>query len=60
MSVGDDTSRHFAQTYAQARSKFLAAAAARGLSIESHPHPLPGRDGEALAMDVARDGPADA
>ena len=55
-----DTSRHFAQTYAEARSKFLAAAKVRGLGVESHPHPLPGRDGEALAMDVARDGPADA
>jgi len=60
MNVGDDTSRHFAQTYAEARSKFLAAAKARGLAVESHPHPLPGRDGEALAMDVARDGSADA
>ena len=60
MSVGNDTSRHFAQTYAEARSKFLAAAKARGLAVESHPHPLLGRDGEALAMDVARDGPAEA
>ncbi len=50
----------FAQTYAEARSKFLASAAARGLEVESHPHPLAGRDGEALAMDVARDGPMDA
>ncbi len=50
----------FSQTYAQAREKFLAAAAARGLSVESHPHPLPGRDGEALSMDVARDGPMEA
>ena len=52
--------RLFAQTYAEARAKFLAAARDRGLQVESHPHPLPGRDGEALAMDVARDGPADA
>ena len=50
----------FAQSYAEARLKFLAAATAAGLDGESHPHPLPGRDGEPLAMDVARDGPADA
>jgi hypothetical protein len=52
--------RFFAQSYAEARAKFLAAAEARGVRVESHPHPLPGRDGEALAMDVARDGPLDA
>jgi hypothetical protein len=50
----------FAQTYAEARRKFLAAAEAAGLDVQSHPHPLLGRDGEPLAMDVARDGPADA
>ncbi|HZV92157.1 MAG TPA: M14 family metallopeptidase [Caldimonas sp.] len=50
----------FAQTYAEAREKFLAAARNRGLGIETHVHPLPGRDGEMLAMDVARDGAADA
>ncbi len=54
------TEAHFAQTYAEARAKFLAAAAAAGLAVQSHPHPLTGHDGEALAMDVARDGPADA
>ena len=32
----------------------------RGLAIESHAHPLLGRDGETLAMDVARDGAMDA
>jgi hypothetical protein len=50
----------FSASYAEARVKFLEAAATAGLRIESHPHPLPGRDGEALAMDVARDGPANA
>ena len=50
----------FSSSYAQAREKFLAAAQAAGLSVQSHPHPLPGRDGEPLAMDVVRDGPADA
>jgi hypothetical protein len=50
----------FAQSYAEARGKFLAAAEAAGLDVQSHSHPLLGRDGEALAMDVARFGPADA
>ena len=50
----------FSPSYARARTQFLEAAAAAGLSIESHAHPLKGRDGEDLAMDVARDGPADA
>jgi hypothetical protein len=50
----------FAASYAEARQKFLQAAAAAGLAVESKVHPLPGRDGEALALDVARDGPQDA
>ena len=50
----------FSPSYAEARKKFLEAAAAAGLPIESHAHPLKGRDGEDLAMDVVRDGPADA
>lgn len=50
----------FATTYAEARQKFLASADAAGLDVQSHPHPLVGRDGEALAMDVARAGAADA
>jgi hypothetical protein len=50
----------FSPSYAQARVKFLEAAATAGLPNESHSHPLPGRDGEVLAMDVALDGPADA
>jgi hypothetical protein len=52
--------QHFAQTYAEARAKFLAAVQGAGLDVHSHIHPLLGRDGETLAMDVARDGPADA
>ena len=52
--------RHFAQSYAEARDKFFAAARSCGLGVESHVHPLPGRDGEMLAMDVARDGSMDA
>lgn len=50
----------FAPSYARARVLFLEGAAAAGMSIRSHNHPLPGADGETLAMDVALDGPADA
>ncbi|TFY99653.1 M14 family metallopeptidase [Ramlibacter rhizophilus] len=50
----------FSASYAQARSRFLEAAEAAGVPVESHAHPLRGQNGEALAMDVARDGPADA
>ena len=50
----------FSQTYAEARAKFLAATEAAGLDVHSHAHPMLGHDGEALAMDVVRDGPADA
>src|SRR5512144_2031204 len=46
----------FAQSYAEARQKFLAAARAAGLSVRSHDHPRRGRDGEPLAMDVALQG----
>ena len=52
--------RHFAQSYAEARDKFFDAARLRGLGVDTHVHPLAGRDGEMLAMDVARDGPANA
>ena len=50
----------FSPSYARARTQFLEAAATAGLPIESHAHPLKGRDGEDLAMDIVRDGPADA
>lgn len=55
-----EASRCFSSSYAEARGKFLAAADAAGLDVHSQPHPMLGRDGEALAMDVARFGPADA
>ncbi len=45
---------HFARSYAEARARFLAAARARDLVLETHvllDHV--GADGEALAMDVA-------
>lgn len=50
----------FSQSYAEARQKFLDACAANGLAVDAHIHPLQGRHGEVLAMDVARLGPADA
>lgn len=53
-------SRHFSQSYQEARARFLAAADSCGLDVRSHLHPLLGRDGETLAMDVALDGPRDA
>ena len=53
-------SPYFSQSYAEARAKFLAAAEAAGLDVESHAHPMLGREGEPLAMDVLRDGPKDA
>lgn len=55
-----DTSTFFAQSYAEARAKFRAACEAQGLHVLSHAHPMLGRDGEPLAMDVALAGPADA
>ena len=51
-----DASRYFSQSYAEAREKFLAAAEVAGLDIQSHAHPMLGREGEPLAMDVLRDG----
>lgn len=53
-----DLVQAFSPSYAQARVKFLEPAAAAGLQIESHNHPLQGKDGETLAMDVAVQLPA--
>ena len=50
----------FSSSYATARVKFLEAAASAGMAIRSYAHPLKGRDGEDLAMDVALDGSPDA
>jgi hypothetical protein len=55
--MGSDS---FSQSYVEARLKFLAAAEAAGLDVHIQPHPMLGRDGEPLALDVVRDGPADA
>jgi hypothetical protein len=46
--------------YSQARANFLAACVRAGVPVDSHVHPLTGPDGEELATDVARFGPADA
>ena len=50
----------FAPSYAEARGTFVAAAEAAGLDVASHIHPMLGRDGETLAMDVVLEGPRDA
>lgn len=50
----------FSLSYAEARKKFQDAARAAKVPVISYPHPLPGRDGEALALDVALDGAPDA
>jgi hypothetical protein len=53
--------RHFAQSYAEARAKFMEAAGANDLPVASEVLPdLRGAEGEALAMDVALLGPTDA
>lgn len=55
-----DTAACFAETYAAARARFLAAARGLGLKVEHHPHPGVGPEGEALATEVVRVGPTDA
>jgi len=50
----------FADRYAAARQKFLAACTLAGVLPQTFAHPLAGPQGEALATDVARVGPADA
>jgi hypothetical protein len=50
----------FSRSYAEARQKFLNAAARRGLRVESHELKMPGADGETLAADVVLEGPVDA
>jgi hypothetical protein len=50
----------FSDNYASARIKFLEAADAAGMAVRSFVHPLNGRGGEDLAMDVALDGSPDA
>lgn len=49
----------FSTDYREARAKFLKAASFKKLLTRAYPHPLPGRDGEDLAMDTALFGPED-
>ena len=53
-------SEAFSASYKEARHKFLGAAASAQAPVRSWRHPLPGVDGEELALDVAVDGPANA
>ena len=55
-----DVNTAFSTRYARARIQFLEAASAAGMALRSFEHPLKGRDGETLAMDVALDGSPDA
>ncbi len=50
----------FSASYAEARHKFLQVCQARGLPVQSHLHPLKGRDQEDLAIDVCRTSPGNA
>ncbi len=52
--------KYFSESYQEARKHFLDAAKFRGAEIKAFAHPLKGRDGEDLAIDLARLGPADA
>jgi hypothetical protein len=56
----DNAESFFSRSYQEAREKFLAAAEAAELDVHSEIHPLLGRDGETLALDVVRSGPRDA
>ena len=56
MSIHD----HFCADYATARAKFRIAATAAGATLTAIDHPLNGRLGEKLAVDLAWLGPADA
>jgi hypothetical protein len=52
---------HFSASYAEARRKFIAAARARGLDVETHLLPdRVGANSEPLATDIAVLGVADA
>ena len=60
LDPGFDLASCFSADYAEARTRFLAAARAAGASLRAYPNPNPGPRGEALACDVAWIGPADA
>lgn len=52
--------KHFSDDYSQARARFSRAATQAGAKLAVIPHPLTGRKGEDLGMDVAWLGPQDA
>ena len=52
-----DEADAFSLNYAQAPAKFLEAVKAAELHVATYPLALPGRDGEALAVDAAWQGP---
>ena len=56
MSAAPHFAPSFAPDYRAARRLFLDATSAAGLTLQTFAHPLPGAQGEALAMDVARAG----
>lgn len=47
-------------TYRAARDRFIRSAGVAGGELTSFPHPMPGREGEELAIDVMSLGPDDA
>lgn len=52
--MSEGVARYFAATYVEARAKFLAAAAEKGLTLTRHQHPgVRGAAGEVLSLDVA-------
>ncbi len=53
-------SRYFAETYFEARDRFLEACRLRGVDVASWRNPHPGPQGQPLYTDAARIGPADA
>jgi hypothetical protein len=56
----DSAHDYFASSYAEARKLFREACVTQGAALIEHAHPLKGPRGEALAIDVALLGPANA
>lgn len=58
--MSETPNNYFSESYDESRARFLNAAEAAGATITSKPHAESGPAGEALAMDFATLGPADA
>lgn len=56
----DEILSYFSAHYSDARGRFLAAAQASGARVKTYQNPVTGPQGELLATDIARLGPADA